>query len=240
MTDPQSSSPTPSESDLHASNGEVVRRVDLKRAANLPYLITDPPYRTTELAKAALAGDRAALDEFHEREGLALPDVTEYREGDAVRLLLGEVGRDQPRALFQATNEGGRNDTNIDAAELVAWILSADGRAALARRGVVVPSSSLEVPTPRKVYVLVHEPFHDNSTILGTFLSLEGAQRAGEKAAGAVVRPDATGRTWLHADESLYNGHAPYASHFEAQLCVDKNDHDYLIYSLPIDAFEAP
>lgn len=160
------------EEDFRTSDGEVVRRVDLDRAAGSPsrFVREDPSvagYEGVELAKAALMGDQAALDEFHELAGLALPGVTEYGEGFAVRLVMREIDEqveglevqgepacqhdDDGRAVFQATNEGGHNSTCIDVAELVGWIFSPEGRAALARRGVVVPpvvsTTSSAVPT---------------------------------------------------------------------------------------------
>jgi hypothetical protein len=138
---------------LRASNGEVVRRLDLDRAAGTPgkFLRTDPRvagYEGIELARAALAGDQTALDKFHERAGLVLPGVTEHAEGRAVRLVFenaadGSLHRhvDQPskdRVVFQATNEAGYSCTLIDAAELVSWIFSPEGQAALKLRGVDV------------------------------------------------------------------------------------------------------
>jgi hypothetical protein len=41
--------------------------------------------------------------------------------------------------VFTASNQGGYDGTAIDATELIAWICSQEGRAALARRGVVIP-----------------------------------------------------------------------------------------------------
>lgn len=148
--------------DFRTSRGEVVRRLDLDKAAGTPsrFVRADPRvagYEGVELAKAALAGDQAALDEFHELTGLALPGVTEYSEGDAVRLVMSEIDEeveglevqgepvcqhdDSARAVFQATNESRNNCTLIDASELVAWVLSPEGRAALARRGVNIPAA---------------------------------------------------------------------------------------------------
>lgn len=145
-SDQQTSVSQDAPGDFRASNGEIVRRVDLERAAGTPgrYTRNDPSiagYEGVELARAALAGDLAALDAFHELAGLALPGVTEYSEGYAVRL----DARDKDRVSFQATNQGGCDDTHIDAVELIAWILSPGGRAALARRGVVVPVAVGEV-----------------------------------------------------------------------------------------------
>jgi len=142
--------------DFRTSLGEVVRRVDLDQAAGSPSRFArDAPggasYEGVELAKAALAGDQAALDKFHELAGLALPRVIEYSEGVAVRLATESVGKvfggvscevpphqDEKRPVFVAWNECGHRNTRVDAAELVAWILSSEGRAALARRGVYV------------------------------------------------------------------------------------------------------
>ena len=146
--------------DYRTTYGEVVRRVDLDRAAGTPGKFTheDPGvagFEGVSLAKAALAGDQAALDEFHERAGLALPGVTEYGEGHVVRLVMLEIDdevaglevrgtpvrqRGEVRAVFDAANQDGHDCTYVDAAQLVAWILSPEGRAALARRGVVIDS----------------------------------------------------------------------------------------------------
>lgn len=117
--------------EFRTSSGEVVRRVDLDRAAKSPRVAG---YEGLALVSAALAGDQAALDQFHERIGLVLPNVTEHAEGYAVRLLM-----DEGRAVFTASNQGGYDGTAIDATELIAWICSQEGRAALARRGVVIP-----------------------------------------------------------------------------------------------------
>jgi len=135
--------------DLHTSQGEVVRHVDLDRAAGTPgRFVRENPnvagYEGVRLAKAALAGNQAALDAFHALAGLVLPGVTEYGEGDVVRLVMCKVDEKVgpvsqhgvARALFQATNENKNNCTRIDAAELVTWILSPGGQAALARRGI--------------------------------------------------------------------------------------------------------
>lgn len=155
--------------DLLTSYGEVVRRVDLDRAAGTPgrFVRDDPSiagYEGVALAKAALAGDRAALDEFHELAGLALPGVTECTDGEVVRLI-EQGGPDRADAdledaaeyddvvfqndvVFQATNEAGYNCTQVSASELISWILSPEGRYALARRGVVVPSWSRHGAAP--------------------------------------------------------------------------------------------
>lgn len=157
--DQEASSSQGAPSDLRTSRGEVVRRADLERAAGTParFVRGDPRvagYEGVELARAALAGDRAALDEFHERAGLALPGVTEHGEGGVVRLVLSEDVRGEPvrqreaRAVFQATNEGGNNSTCVDAAQLVAWVVSPEGRAALARRGITVPILATEGSAP--------------------------------------------------------------------------------------------
>ena len=147
--------------DFRASSGEVVRRADLNRAASIPGRFAHPmlgvePTQGVVLATTAIAGDQAALDEFHERVGLAIPGVTEYGEGDAVRLAVENITdafggcseernphQGQSRAVFLTRNECGCGRTSIDAAELVAWILSPDGGAALARRGVAVPPPAL-------------------------------------------------------------------------------------------------
>jgi hypothetical protein len=166
--DQEASSRQDDASDLHASNGEVVRRSDLDRAAGTPgrFVRADPriaSYEGSGLAKAALAGDQAALDRFHDLAGLALPGVTEHGEGRAVRLVVQRVVPDDPeleiefRAVFQSTNQEGDDSTSIDAAELVAWILSSDGQAALARRGVAVPTLAKDLPagtlTPEEAVV---------------------------------------------------------------------------------------
>ncbi len=146
--------------DLRTSDGEVVRRVDLDRAAGTPGKFHEADssiagYDGVELARAALAGDRAALDEFRDLAGLVLTGVTEHNDGHEVKLIMLDVdtGEDvdtgKDRAAFQALNEGGHNSTNIDAAELVAWILSAEGRAALARRGVAVDSKDKDAEIAR-------------------------------------------------------------------------------------------
>lgn len=127
--------------DFHVSNGEVVRRLDLERAAGTgSFTQADESvatYRGVDLARAALAGDQAALDEFHDQAGLALSGVTEYAEGGAVRLLLSEG------AIFAVMNKAGEACAVIDAAEFVAWIYSSKGQAALKLRGVTVPSAVL-------------------------------------------------------------------------------------------------
>lgn len=65
-------------SKLHARNGEVVRRVEVERAA------CDARNVGCEgqgLARRPLAGDAEALDRVHDLVGLALPGVTEHAEG---------------------------------------------------------------------------------------------------------------------------------------------------------------
>ena len=155
--------------DLLTSYGEVVRRVDLDRAAGTPgrFVRDDPSiagYEGVALAKAALAGDQAALDEFHELAGLALPGVTECTDGEVVRLI-EQGGPDRADAdledaaeyddvvfdndvVFQATNEAGCNCTQVGASGLISWILSPEGRSALARRGVVIPCWSWRRAAP--------------------------------------------------------------------------------------------
>ncbi len=133
-------------SDLLTSNGEVVRRADLDAAACQP----DPGVAIDariSLAKAALAGDKAALDKFHDLEGLALPGVTEHCYKDAVRFVALKSGA---VAFLTTTDE--YSSTAIDAAEIVAWILSPDGRSALARRGVVVPTLATDLPASSLTY----------------------------------------------------------------------------------------
>lgn len=138
-------------SDFQASSGEVVRRADLERAAGVGRFSRADPrvadYEGVALARAALAGDQAALDTFHDLAGLVLPGVTEHGEGDAVRLVLvGEVqDKAETRAAFQAVNQGGNDATLIDAAEIVTWILSPEGRAALERRRTFVPIFAVDL-----------------------------------------------------------------------------------------------
>lgn len=130
--------------DLRTSDGEVVLRADLEFAAGLRGRYPEGDarlagYEGIPLARAALAGDRVALDDFHRRCGLALPGVAEHGEGYRVRLAVlpeSDGRQDGPILTFRALNEGGHNATYIDAAQLVAWILSPEGRAALARRGI--------------------------------------------------------------------------------------------------------
>lgn len=65
--------------DLRTSNVEVVRRVDLDRAAGTGSgARAIAGYEGVELARAALAREQTALDKFHELAGLTLPGVTEY------------------------------------------------------------------------------------------------------------------------------------------------------------------
>lgn len=149
MQDPEASSKRDAPDDLRTSHGEAVRRIDLDRAAGtFGRWIVDQ-----DLARHALAGDQAALDRFHDLAGLALPGVTEYAEGEAVRLTTETVGevfggtscevpphRGEERLVFVAWNECGYRNTRVDAAEFVVWVLSPEGRAALARRGVVIPA----------------------------------------------------------------------------------------------------
>jgi len=139
--------------DLRTSHGEVVRRVDLDAAASEPDLGVAVDARIS-LAKAALVGDQAALDQFHDLEGLVLPGVTErcqrfsnreVRLGTVEKWVLDEgessAHVDKHVAFIAATDDC--SSTAIDAAALVAWIWSPSGRAALARRGVSVPASTL-------------------------------------------------------------------------------------------------
>lgn len=140
--------------DLHASNGEIVRRIDLDRAAGTPGRFigsTVAGYEGVCLARAALTGDQTALDEFHDRAGLVLPSTD---RNSVVRLVMHPIyeailgsesapvhQHGETPAAFKVTNKDGGNITYIDAAMLVTWILSPEGRAALARRAVVVPIS---------------------------------------------------------------------------------------------------
>lgn len=181
----QEASPSRGEpADLRASNGEVVRRADLDRAAGTSGKFTqeDPDvagYEGITLARAALAGDQAALDEFHERAGVALPGVTEHGEGHVVRLVMLEIDeevgglevqgtsvrqRGEVRPTFDAANQDGHDCTHVDAAELVAWILSPAGRAALARRGIAVPPSVSLTPEEhgelRRTRAIVDHLYH--------------------------------------------------------------------------------
>src|SRR5262245_59570335 len=128
-------------SDLRTSSGDIVRRTDLEMASREPDPGAEADARPS-LAKAALAGDQAALDEFHDLVGLALPGVTEHSYKDVVRLIMEEKGD----VTFLARTRGGYYATAIDADELVAWILSPDGRMALERRGVVVPPLVTDLP----------------------------------------------------------------------------------------------
>ncbi len=121
--------------DLITSYGETVRRVDLEHAAsNHVSGARVAGYAGVELAKKALDGDLAALDQFHELAGL-VTGVSEHGEGWPVRL----TNEDGGRVVFQATNENGFACTVVDAAELASWILSPVGKQALARRGIIVP-----------------------------------------------------------------------------------------------------
>jgi len=175
-TDP-SAGPSSQDGDLRTSTGEIVWRAGLERAAK-----DDPSvagYEGVELAKAALHGDQAALDQFHGLTGLVLPGVAEHGEGDPVRLVMITIRKvvhglevrgasvyqssGNDRAAFQATYECGYNCTLIDAGELVAWILSPEGRAALERRGIamstpVAPATTAKATLPevlRKALSLV-------------------------------------------------------------------------------------
>lgn len=134
------------------SSGELVSADDLRRAAGrAPFLRPDPNvagYRGVDLAAAALDGDSEALDAFHAAVGLILP-VREHAEGMPVRVVNRRLGRQpdaEQRVAIQARNQGGHDATLVDAADLVAWILSDAGRAALARRGVAVPAQASRDP----------------------------------------------------------------------------------------------
>jgi len=143
------------ESILRTSSGEVVQHADLSRAACLNDPDIEERAESVTLARAALAGDQAALDEFHNRAGLVLPEVTEYRYKREVRLstvdewVLNEEGLSthaEAHVAFLARARGDYDETAIDAAELVAWILSPDGQTALARRGISVSISEKPIP----------------------------------------------------------------------------------------------
>ena len=130
---------------FRTSSGEVVQLRDLALAASLNNPNIDEDEHVL-LARAALAGDQTALDEFHGRTGLVLP-VTEYRHKNAVRLhtvdewILNEEttsAHAEARVVFLAGNSKFHDEAAIDATELVAWVLSPGGRAALARRGLSV------------------------------------------------------------------------------------------------------
>jgi hypothetical protein len=149
--------------DLHASNGEIVRRIDLERAAGTPgrFIGSDPTlagYKGVRLARAALIGDQTALDEFHDRAGLVLPSTD---MDNVVRLVMHPTcevilgSEDAPvhqhgetPAAFKVTNQDGGDSAYIDAAMLVTWILSPEGRAALTRRGVAVVESVTRIFQP--------------------------------------------------------------------------------------------
>jgi hypothetical protein len=195
---------SPNEADLRTSLGEVVRRVDLDRAAGTPgrFRHADPDvagYEGVELARTALAGDQAALDEFHELAGLTLLGVTEYVEGDAVRIVMRKVDEKVAdlevqgtpvsqhgvaRAVFQATNENRNNCTLIDASELVAWVFSPEGRSALACRGVVVPvvitgtSTPTQRTDPGELSALIEQLRHACSVALSDLLAFGMPSRA--------------------------------------------------------------
>ena len=84
------------EAQFLASNGEAVRRIDLERAVGNRRVAG---IVGQDLARRALAGDRAALDKFHDLVGLALVGVTEHGEVGVVRLVEGPhpiVVEDEP------------------------------------------------------------------------------------------------------------------------------------------------
>lgn len=135
---------------FYTTDGEAVQRADLDRAASLkdPGDGADP---CIGLARAALTGDQAALDEFHRLKGLFLYEVAEYCHKGEVRLgtvqtwMLNEEETSacqEDHAAFLVTTRGDHRTTAVDAEGLVAWILSPEGRAALARRGISVPVAS--------------------------------------------------------------------------------------------------
>jgi hypothetical protein len=136
--------------DLRGSNGEVVRRVDLERAAGTSGEFTQGDHRVAgyegvELAGRALAGDQAALDKFHTLAGLALSGVTEHVWAEGVRLTFRDALRrgdgvgDADRAVFLVTDKAGESCALIGAVGLVKWIFSPEGQASLKLRGVDVP-----------------------------------------------------------------------------------------------------
>jgi hypothetical protein len=139
---------------FRTSKGEIVKRGDLTRVAALD----DPNVDEDEhvmCARAALAGDQTALDEFHNRTGLVLSGVTEHCYKKEVRLLTvdewilneqEDTAHARAHVVFSVWNPRGQDSMHIDAAELVNWVLSPEGRTALARReiAVVIP------PNPRQ------------------------------------------------------------------------------------------
>lgn len=129
------------------TSGELLRMADVQSAARRARVAG---YEGQTMAKAILAGDNTVdnVDGLHRIIGLMLSDVTERGEGYPIRLRA-----DGDRFVFLALNEGGYNATAIDAAELVAWIFSAEGRAALARRGINVGAmiaASLQLPARKE------------------------------------------------------------------------------------------
>lgn len=130
-------------------NGERVPRTVLEEA------ILDPKrvgLGSGECAQSAMDGDADALEVIHANIGIALPGVTEHHEGMPIRLtsivpdaMFGMCSEGENphggrvRAAFEARAECGWQYVSIDAIELIDWIHSAEGMAALARRGVTVP-----------------------------------------------------------------------------------------------------
>lgn len=148
--------------DFVTSAGEILRRSDVAHAERHPRVAG---YRGQQLARKLLgmprdrkllgmppaptlaaAGwiadpidartDAQLVDELHDLIGLRLDGVREHAEGHVVRLR--RCSSDQRTFALEARNEGGYNATEVDAADLVAWILSPTGRAALGRRGIHV------------------------------------------------------------------------------------------------------
>lgn len=130
---------------FRTSAGEIVQRSDLTRAAALDENVDEDEH--VMRARDALAGDQTALNEFHDRTGLVLPGVTEYCHKKEVRLrtidewILNEqegTAHAEAHVVFSVWNPRPEDSMYIDAAELVSWVLSPEGRAALARRGIAV------------------------------------------------------------------------------------------------------
>ena len=126
-------------SDFATTAGEILRWEDVDRAERKPRMAG---YEGQQMARQLLRGQVDAgeaqrlVDLLHARIGLRLEGVREHDEGRIVRLI---ADPDDPSTfLIQALNEGGNSATQVDAAQLVAWILSPAGRAALGRRGIDV------------------------------------------------------------------------------------------------------
>jgi hypothetical protein len=131
---------------FRTSKDEIVKRSDLTSAAALNDSNVDEDEHVMR-ARAALAGEQTALDEFHDRTGLVLSGVTEHRHKKEVRLLtvdewiLNEeegTAYAEAHVVFSVWNPRAQDSMYIDTAELVTWVLSPEGRAAFARRGIAV------------------------------------------------------------------------------------------------------